>query len=225
MNTNSQEPEPNVAVVASAETPPSPEPAPIADAAAVVNSEASTGVSPITPPTTTTSVTAHKAAAEPERVPPKAVQPLELRLSPLGALEVHTDKGWLETAVHRCFPWMEPGKFISLRPSEGEELALVRDLAELPESSRLALAAALKPASFAFQVQRILAIKKDLELRVWVVETDQGLRTFETELDDWPREVAGGALLIQDVCGDLYRIADHTSLDAPSQKMLWAFLN
>lgn len=170
-------------------------------------------------------VTAEPVKVEPTKVPRKALTPLELRGSDFGSLEVNTDQGWTEVEVHRCFPWMEPGRFISLRMSEGEELALVKDLSDLAGASRPALAAALHPATFAFEVKKIEAIKKDLELRIWVVETEQGLRTFETELDDWPREVAGGALLIQDVGGDLYRITNHEALDAKSQKLLWAFLN
>src|SRR6266568_5091140 len=31
--------------------------------------------------------------------------------------------------VRRCFPWSEPGRFLSLRDDEEEEFALVRDVA------------------------------------------------------------------------------------------------
>ena len=33
-------------------------------------------------------------------------------------------------------------------------------------------------------------------------------RTFQTRLDHWPCELPGGGLLIRDVAGDLYYIAD-----------------
>ena len=48
-------------------------------------------------------------------------------------------------------------------------------------------------------------------------------RTFQTKLDDWPRELPGGGLLIGDVAGDLYQIANRDDLDEKSRKLLWAF--
>jgi hypothetical protein len=219
MNTTQEPQVPEQVLTATNDTPPVP-----ADAPAPPSQEAAP-VDPLTSPAPITPVVSKAPVPEGEKPPRVAVLPLELRISGFGALEVNTDQGWTEVGVHRCFPWMEPTRFISLRVSEGEELALVRQLDDLTGPSHQALAASLQPATFAFEVRRIEAINKDLELRVWVVDTAQGLRTFETELDDWPREVAGGALLIQDVGGDLYRIADHTKLDAKSQKLLWAFLN
>lgn len=35
----------------------------------------------------------------------------------------------------------------------------------------------------------------------------------------------GGGLLIRDVMGDLYRVADPGRLDRHSQKLLWPFLD
>ena len=33
--------------------------------------------------------------------------------------------------LHRCFPWSEPGRYISLRDTENEEFALVTSLDDL----------------------------------------------------------------------------------------------
>src|SRR2546427_12493359 len=38
--------------------------------------------------------------------------------------------------VRRCFPWSEPGRFVSLRDEDDNELALVGDPAELDRASR-----------------------------------------------------------------------------------------
>src|SRR5881409_3041918 len=40
--------------------------------------------------------------------------------------------------VRRCFPWSEPGRFVSLRDEDDNELALVGDPAELDPASRRA---------------------------------------------------------------------------------------
>jgi hypothetical protein len=48
---------------------------------------------------------------------------------------------------------------------------------------------------------------------------------FQTRLDDWPRELPGGDILIRDVAGDLYHVPDPEALDQRSQELLWAFVD
>lgn len=127
--------------------------------------------------------------------------------------------------VRRCFPWSEPGRYLSLRDEDDREFALVRDPAELDADSREALGAALVAAGFVFVVTRVLALDEEVELRHWRVETGQGPRSFQTRLDDWPRSVPGGGLLIRDVAGDLYHLAAPARLDRRSRELLWAFID
>src|SRR6267142_2131387 len=93
-------------------------------------------------------------------------------------------------SVRRCFPWSEPTRHLSLRDADEEEFALVRDPAELDPRSRAALERALAVAGFVFEVTRVLEIEEEVEIRRWRVETQQGARTFQTRLDDWPRTYA-----------------------------------
>ena len=76
--------------------------------------------------------------------------------------------------VHRCFPWTEPGRFVSLRDADEEEVALVRNAGELDARSRAALEDALAEAGFVLQVTRINAVEEEVEIRAWRVETRQG---------------------------------------------------
>src|SRR5438445_1254822 len=62
---------------------------------------------------------------------------------------------------------------------------------------------ALAVAGFVFAVTRLLEIDEEVEIRHWRVETRQGPRTFQTRLDDWPRMLPHGGLLIRDLAGDL----------------------
>ena len=64
-----------------------------------------------------------------------------------------------------------------------------------------------------------------MEIRQWTVETAHGPRSFQTHLDDWPRVLPGGALLIRDVAGDLYRLPEPRELDRESRELLWAFVD
>ena len=127
--------------------------------------------------------------------------------------------------VRRCFPWSEPMQFLSLRDDDGEEFALLTDVEGLDEASRVELERALAEAGFMFDVTQVAALEEEVELRQWRVETKQGSRTFQTRLDDWPRVLPDGGLLIRDICGDLYRFANTESLDKRSRELLWAFVD
>jgi Domain of unknown function (DUF1854) len=128
-------------------------------------------------------------------------------------------------SVRRCFPWSEPSRHLSLRDAEEEEFALVHDPAELDARSRAALEMALAVAGFVFEVSRVLEIDEEVEIRRWRVETKQGPRTFQTRLDDWPRTLPHGGLLIRDLAGDLYHLAKTEDLDRQSRELLWAFVD
>jgi hypothetical protein len=132
---------------------------------------------------------------------------------------------WVEVRAQRCFPWMTPDGFFSLRTGEGEEVAFIEDIAEIPQDSAHVLRDDLRVSGFTLNVKRIISLKKEIELRVWRVETEQGERQFQTELDDWPITLPNGSLLIKDVIGDLYRIDNPGELDKRSQKLLWGFLH
>jgi hypothetical protein len=150
---------------------------------------------------------------------------LTLERTPDGRLCADLGKERSIVHVHRCFPWSEPGQFISLRDDEGEEFALVADPAELSQSARTALDAALVEAGFIFEVKAVLEIEEEVELRNWLVDTDQGARRFQTRLDDWPRKLPEGGVLIRDVTGDFYRVVDPARLDRKSKTLLWAFVD
>src|SRR6266513_781905 len=128
-------------------------------------------------------------------------------------------------SVRRCFPWSEPTQNLSLRDADEEEFALVRDPAELDARSRAALEMALTVAGFVFAVTRVLEIVEEVEIRHWRVETRQGPRTFQTRLDDWPRTLPHGGLLIRDLAGDLYHLGRPEALDRQSRELLWAFVD
>ena len=126
--------------------------------------------------------------------------------------------------VRRCFPWSEPTRYVSLLDDEKREFALVPDLRELEPASRRALEDAVAEAGFVLQLERIESIDEEVEIRTWKVRTKQGPRSFQTRLDDWPREVPGGGYVIRDVAGDLYHVADPKALDAHSRELLWAYV-
>lgn len=127
--------------------------------------------------------------------------------------------------LRQCFPWSEPTRHVSLRDADDKEIALIDEPASLDADSRQALEMALAEAGFVLDVTRVLEIEEEIEIRQWTVETKQGNRFFQTHLDDWPRVLPDGGLLIRDVAGDLYRLADPVGLDKKSRALLWAFVD
>ncbi len=150
---------------------------------------------------------------------------LEIRRRQDGQLWATWDGRSARVVLRRCFPWSEPGRYISLRTADRREFALVRDVADLDFVSRSYLEEALAEAGFVLLIERIDDIDEEVEIRTWRVLTKQGARRFQTRLDDWPRELPGGGLLIRDVAGDLYHIADVHALDTKSRELLWAFVD
>jgi hypothetical protein len=149
---------------------------------------------------------------------------IRLRSAADGRLIAHTEHGPVAVRVRQCFPWSEPHRHLSLRDTEDKEIAFVEEPASLGPTSRAALERAIAEAGFVLEVTRVLSIDEEVEIRQWQVETRHGARSFQTHLDDWPRTLPGGGLLIRDVSGDLYRLTVN-ELDKHSRDLLWAFVD
>ena len=155
----------------------------------------------------------------------EGVTGLTLRNSGDGRLFAIVDGAAVAVRLRQCFPWSEPHRHLSLRDEEDEEVALVEDPATLAPESRRALEQGLADAGFVLEVMRVLSIDEEVEIRQWKVETKHGPRSFQTHLDDWPRTLPLGGLLIRDVAGDLYLLASPGAMDRRSKELLWAFVD
>jgi len=142
-----------------------------------------------------------------------------------GRLFVNHNEQQISVRLRQCFPWSEPHRHLSLRDDKEREVALIDDPAQLAPASRRALEDALAAAGFVLVVTRVAGVDEEVEIRHWSVETVHGPRTFQTHLDDWPRTLPGGDLLIRDVGGDLYRLANPREMDRKSRELLWAFVD
>jgi hypothetical protein len=150
---------------------------------------------------------------------------ITLRSSGDGRLLAVFDHQEIPVRLRQCFPWSEPHRHLSLRDDKDREVALIDDPAQLAPASRRALEDALAAAGFVLVVTRVVGVDEEVEIRHWSVETVHGPRTFQTHLDDWPRTLPGGDLLIRDVGGDLYRLANPRAMDRKSRELLWAFVD
>lgn len=162
--------------------------------------------------------------AEPETREGTRPQALRVERRPDGQLWAALAGESRPVVVRRCFPWSEPTRFVSLLDHEKNEFALVADVRALEAGSRQALEDAMAEAGFVLEVERIESVDEEVEIRTWQVTTRQGHRSFQTRLDDWPREVPGGGYVIRDVAGDLYHVACASALDDRSRELLWAYV-
>ena len=150
---------------------------------------------------------------------------LTLRGSGDGRLFAVVDGERVPVRLRQCFPWSEPHRHLSLRDEDDDEVALVEDPAALEPESRRAIEQALAEAGFVLEVVCVLSIDEEVEIRQWKVDTKHGPRSFQTHLDDWPRALPMGGLLIRDVAGDLYLLAAPSEMDRRSKELLWAFVD
>lgn len=128
-------------------------------------------------------------------------------------------------AARRCFPWTYPDRFISLMDDRRREFALIEDLNALTPPARALLEVELAAAGFVLEIRAIESVQEEIEIRAWRVLTSGGWRRFQTKRDEWPRRVPGVGILIRDVSGDLYCIRSQRALDAPSRKLLSAYID
>jgi hypothetical protein len=156
---------------------------------------------------------------------PREEAAVVLRSAGDGRLVAIVDGAPVTVRVRQCFPWSEPRRHLSLRDAEDREITYVEDPTQLESDSRRALEQALDEAGFVLDVTRVISIEEEVEIRQWTIETRQGKRSFQTHLDDWPRTLPGGGLLIRDVAGDLYRLAEPKQMDKRSRELLWAFVD
>jgi len=131
----------------------------------------------------------------------------------------------LSVKPKRCFPWGELERYISIRDMQNNELVLVRHLNDLDDESRQAVDDALNETAFVFEIQRIVDIQTEFEIRSWQVITDQGEYCFQTKLDEWPMKLEQGQFIIKDVAGNLYSVSNMNNLDERSRRFLWAYLD
>ncbi len=143
---------------------------------------------------------------------------------PDGRLALQSESGPQPVQLCRCFPWSHPDHFLSLRNQEGEELLFLQSPDELDPASSALLKSELTRSGTLFEIESIQSLRKEIELRCWEVTTRQGPRSFQTELDEWPRALPDGRLLIEDLFGDLYVVPPVHHLDPASQNRIWPLL-
>jgi hypothetical protein len=148
-----------------------------------------------------------------------------------GGMKVMFDgENYLHVRAYRCFPVSLPSEFIALWTGssalEHQEIGMIRRLAELSPSTRLAVEHELAKRYFIHYISSINSIKEDVGFLYWDVETDKGHMEFMTKRWDRDTVVEGGVKgrIIFDVDNNRYEIENLDALDAPSAAIFHKYI-
>lgn len=124
----------------------------------------------------------------------------------------------------RAFPIQSPDEGISLVRENGEELAWIDKLADLPPALSALISAELEGREFMPVIATISSVTSFATPCTWQVETDRGSTAFVLKGDEDIRRVGQDSLLISDNHGIHFLIRDMYALDKHSRKILDRFL-
>ena len=144
-----------------------------------------------------------------------------------GRLALTLPDGTVHTGVLpvRAFPLAAPDEGLSLVGSDGHELLWLDRLDDLPTPARALVQEELAAREFVPTIKKILSVSSFSTPSTWEVETDRGPTTLVLKAEEDIRRLRSRtALLIASASGVQYAIADSTTLDRASRRLLERFL-
>jgi len=134
---------------------------------------------------------------------------------------IEDDRCYLEVEAVRTFPLSEPDRYIGFLDGASKVIGVVVEPGEMDAGSLLLAQDCLRRHYFVPTIFRINSIREEFGAMYWDVETDHGRREFVVKgIRDAVEELGDGELLLPDVDGSRYRIADWRQLDLRSQRLL-----
>ncbi|MCK4284467.1 MAG: DUF1854 domain-containing protein [Candidatus Brocadiae bacterium] len=155
------------------------------------------------------------------------LEPEKLRLFRDGSghlrLTVEGDRSYLDVKVVRAFPLSEPERYIGLLDARSGDkvIGLVPEPQRLDAQSKQIAAEALERHYFVPTITRVVSLTEEFGAVYCDVETDRGPRHFVARgIRDALEDLGDGELLIPDVDGNRYHVADWRGLDPRSRALL-----
>ncbi|MCQ2485922.1 MAG: DUF1854 domain-containing protein [Clostridia bacterium] len=132
-----------------------------------------------------------------------------------------SDEKLIGLEPHRLFPRSGGNKYVALLNSEGEQLAIIRDTANLMPESRKVIESALEEYYMIPRITRFIEMTEKFKIWMWTAETDHGVIKFEIRNHMTAvKPLYDGRVLIIDANDNRYEIPDYRKLDKRSRKML-----
>ena len=146
--------------------------------------------------------------------------------NPFGRLILTTQDGqeYEGVAPVRAFPIQAPDDGIAMVSTDGQEVAWIDLLADLPGPVRALVEEELAGREFMPEIRRISHVTSFATPCTWSVETDRGETEFVLRGEEDIRRIGASTLLVVDIHGIHFLIRDLLSLDKHSRKILDRFL-
>lgn len=133
----------------------------------------------------------------------------------------HTKEKLEGVELHRLFPRSGSNKYIVILNSEGEQLAIIRNIENLDPDSRTIVEKVLEEYYMIPRIIKFISMTEKFKIWMWTAETDRGVITFEIRNHIASiKPLYDGRVLIKDANDNRYEIPDYRQLDKESQKML-----
>lgn len=135
------------------------------------------------------------------------------------------EKSYGRVHLHRCYPFTEPSRYISVRDKDNKEIGMILDLGRFPAPVRALLDRELERRYFLPRIVRIDAVREEFGYSYWQVLTSAGPRSFAVRSGQGNvYGLSEAQVMVVDVDGNRYRIEDYSALDAKSLKMVETLL-
>lgn len=124
----------------------------------------------------------------------------------------------------RSFPIAAPSEDVSLVATNGQELAWIPNLDDLPVDMKVLIEQELASREFMPTITRLKRVSSFATPSTWWVDTDRGETSFVLRGEEDIRHLGKRSLLIADSHSIQFLIADLLELDKASRRLLDRFL-
>ena len=156
---------------------------------------------------------------------PRYIEGPEVRLTENDKIfvdaEFYSGEKFYELELHRMFPITGLTKYIALMDSEGNEIAVIRDINDLMPESREVVENCLREYYMIPRITKFIKMSERFKLWMWTAESDKGVCTFEIRNHLTAiKPLYDGRVLIKDANDNRYEIPDVNLLDKHSKKLI-----
>ncbi len=156
---------------------------------------------------------------------PRYIEGPEIRLTENDKIfvdaEFYSGEKFTELELHRMFPITGLNRYIALMDSEGNEIAVIRNIDDLTPDSRKVVKNCLNEYYMMPRITRFIEMSEKFKIWMWTAETDKGTCTFEIRNHLTAiKPLYDGRVLIKDANDNRYEIPDVNKLDKRSQQMI-----
>ena len=136
-------------------------------------------------------------------------------------LTVADEQSYPAVKLFQAAPLSRPGRYLSLVNGKGEEITMVENLQDFAPDARSVAEEEMRRRYLTCRVESVTHTRAEFGVTYWQVDTDRGPRDFVIQsLSESCVWLSDTHLLLIDVDGNRFEIADRNALDAASQVQL-----